>query len=72
MPQIFIGSDQICSVSTEPFREGVNVYECVLDSPVELDEDTVLILRQRNSTSQIGFIHDGQTDTPLISMAFSK
>ena len=35
VPQIFIGSDQICSVSTEPVSEGVNVYDCVLDSPVD-------------------------------------
>ena len=66
------GMDQSCSVSTEPVTEGVNVYECVLDPPVSVDGDVSLIVSQRNAASQIGFIHDGQTDTPLISVDSSK
>ena len=65
-PQIKIG-DQTCSVSTEPVTGGVNVYECQLNSPVEVDDS--LSVSQRNATSQIGFLHDGQTDTPLISIS---
>ena len=64
--------DQTCSVSTEPVTEGVNVYECVLDSPVSVDGVVSLIVSQRNAASQIGFLHDGQTETPLISVDSSK
>ena len=73
-PQIEVGPgmNQTCSVSTEPVTEGVNVYECVLDPPVSVDGSDRLIVSQRNAASQIGFLHDGQTDTPLISVDSSK
>ena len=73
-PQIEVGPgmNQTCSVSTEPLTEGVNVYECVLDSPVSVDGVDTLTVSQRNVASQIGFLHDGQTDTPLISVNSSK
>ena len=64
--------NKTCSVSTEPVTEGVNVYECVLDPPVSVDGDFSLTVSQRNAASQIGFLHDGQTDTPLISVDSSK
>ena len=72
MPQIVVDNDQSCSVSAEPVTEGVNVYECVLDSPVSVDGVVSLTVSQRNAASQIGFLHDGQTDTPLISVDSSK
>ena len=69
-PQIKIDDqtigDKTCNVSTEPVTRGVNVYECQLNSLVE---DDSLSVSQRNATSQIGFLHDGQTDTPLISIS---
>ena len=68
-PKIVIGTDQItCSVSTEQITDGVNVFECVLDFPVQVTENSSLSVRQRNSSSQVGFLHDGQIDTPLISV----
>ena len=72
VPHIIIGNNDSCSVSTEPVTEGLNVYECVLDSPVIVHEDTVMILRQRNSTGQIGLLHNGYKDTPLIYLDISK
>ena len=76
LPQIFVADNaQTCSVSTEPVTEGVNVYECVLNSPVagEAGEaDVSLTVSQRHAGSQIGFLHTGQTDTPLISLDVSK
>ena len=67
-PQIVVGTSY-CSVSMEPLMEGVNVYECVIDLPAKVES---LEIRQRNATSRIGFLHDGLTDTPLISVNFSK
>ena len=66
------GMDKTCSFSTEPVTEGVNVYECELDPPVSVDGDDRLIVSQRNAARRIGFLHDGQTDTPLISVDSSK
>ena len=67
-PQIVVDNDKTCSVSAEPVSEEVNVYECVLDPPVSVDGDDSLSVSQRNAASQIGFIHDGQTDIPLITV----
>ena len=61
-----------CSVSTEPATEGVNVYECDLNPPVAVDGEVSLTISQRHAGSQIGFLHNGQTDTPLISLDVSK
>ncbi|CAI7996588.1 Katanin-interacting protein [Geodia barretti] len=69
LPQIFVvDGGRTCNVSTEPVTEGVNVYECVLDPPVAVDGEVSLTISQRHAGSQIGFLHDGQTDTPLISL----
>ena len=69
LPQI---NGQPCNFSTEPVTEGVNVYECVLDPPVAVDGEVSLSISQRHAGSQIGFLHNGQTDTPLISLDVSK
>ena len=57
VPQITIGN-QTCNVSTEPVTEGVNVYECMLDSPVAADDS--LTVHQRNATT----VEPPLTDTP--------
>ncbi|CAI7999044.1 hypothetical protein GBAR_LOCUS2598 [Geodia barretti] len=65
---------QTCTVSTEPVTEGVNVYECVLDPAVAgdaVDGEVSLTISQRHAGSQIGFLHNGQNDTPLISLDVS-
>ena len=75
VPQIVIdtnGSKEVCNVSTEPVTEGVNVYECVLGSPVSVDGNISLTISQRIAAFQIGFLNDDQTDIPLISVDFSK
>ena len=60
-PSIEINYDIKCDLSTLQNTEYLNVYECVLASPVEVDvNDPFRII-------QISFLHDGQTDTPLIS-----
>ena len=67
-PEIVIGTEQKCSVSSEPITEGVNVFGCVFDFPVQVTENSSLSVRQRNSSSQIGLLYDGYMDTPLISV----
>jgi hypothetical protein len=75
LPQIVVDNIQTCSVSTEPVAEGVNVYECVLDTAGDaedaVDGEVSLTVSQRHAGSQIGFLHTGQTDTPLISLDVS-
>ena len=66
-PSIEIGYDIKCNLSTLQNTEYLNVYECVLASPVEVDVNDSFHIIQRYSSSQISFLHDGQTDTPLIS-----
>ena len=57
-----------CSLSSQPaLDEDLNVYECVPDSPVEVSESDSILILQRHSDTKIVFLHDGQTDTPLIS-----
>ena len=73
LPQIFVvDGDRTCNVSTEPVTEGVNVYECVLDPAGLAVDGEVSLISQRHAGSQIGFLHNGQTDTPLISLDVSK
>ena len=76
LPQIVVDNARTCSVSTEPVAEGVNVYECVLDTAGDaedaVDGEVSLTVSQRHAGSQIGFLHTGQTDTPLISLDVSK
>ena len=70
-PRVEIGDDTLCDLSTLHATEHLNVYGCVLESdpPVEIDSVHVV---QRYTTSLISFLHDGQTDTPLISVITSK
>ena len=65
-PEIKIG-EQNCSVSTQQINRGVNVYNCVFESPVAVGEEGSLEIIQRNATSQIAFIYNDMLDTPLIS-----
>ena len=63
---------QYCNLSPDQVTEHLNVYECILESPVAVDNvDSVLIV-QRNTSSRIAFLHDGESDTPLISLTISK
>ena len=71
-PIITIDSNQTCNVSTEPVIRGINVYECVLESPVAVDGNISLTISQRDAINRIGFLHDGQIDTSLISVNSSK
>ena len=61
-----------CNLSTLQATEYLNVYECVLDSPVEINGSDSVHIVQRYTTSQISFLHDGRTDTPLISVTTSE
>ena len=62
---------QYCNLSPDQVTEYLNVYECILESPVAVDDvDSVLIV-QRNTSSRIAFLHDGESDTPLISLTIS-
>ena len=71
-PAVEIDDNPLCDLSTLHATEYLNVYECVLDSPVEIDVDGSFHIVQRYTTSQICFLHDGQTDTPLISVTTSE
>ena len=55
-------------LTTLSATEHLNVYEYVLSSPVDVDGGNYIRVSQRNATSQICSLHDGQTDTPLISV----
>ena len=57
-----------CDLTTLSATEHLNVYECEVSPPVDVNEGDYMLIRQRNRTSQICFLHDGQTDTPLISV----
>ena len=57
-----------CDLTTLSATEHLNVYECEVSPPVAVEAGDYMLIRQRNATSQICFLHDGQTDTPLISM----
>ena len=46
----------------------INVYECVLGPPVTIGENSSVHIHQRYATRQIAFLHDGEKDTPLISV----
>ena len=71
-PAVEIDNNPLCDLSTLPATEYLNVYECVMDSPVVVNVSDSLHIVQRYTTSQISFLHDGQTDTPLISADISK
>ena len=70
---VSINGSTLCNVSSVQAIEGLNVYECVLSEtvPVPVGVGDYLDIVQRN-TSQVGFIHDRETDTPLISVITSK
>ena len=67
-PAVEIDDNPLCNLSTLHATEYLNVYECVLDSPVAIEGSDSVHIVQRYTTSQISFLHDGQTDTPLISV----
>ena len=71
-PAVEIDDNPLCDLSTLQATEHLNVYECVLDSPVEIEGSDSVHIVQRYTTSQISFLHDGQTDTPLISVTASE
>ena len=60
--------EAICNLSTLQATETPNVYECVLDPPVTIGENSSVHIHQRYATRQIAFLHDGERDTPLISV----
>ena len=62
----------ICNPSTPQGTGQPNVYECVLDPPMAVDEGSLVRIYQRNASRQIGFVHDGERDTPLISVTISE
>lgn len=64
-PEIRIDNDIICSLSTLHATEQPNMYECVLDPPVTIG---AIHIYQRYATRQIAFLHDGERDSPLISV----
>ena len=68
---ITTNDDLICNQSTLG-TEKHDVYECVLDPPMAVDEDNLVHFSQRNAAQQIGFVHDGERDTPLISVTISE
>ena len=81
MPCIRIGNNCItCNPSPSPpaTLDGApnvkpNVYKCLLaDSSVEVGDDDFLHINQRRADLQIGFIYNGTTDTPLISIDISE
>ena len=61
-----------CNQSTLQVTGQPNVYECVLDPPMEVGEDSLVSIYQRNAARQIAFLHDGERDTPLISVTVSE
>ena len=65
---INIGSNIItCDPSPSPLDDTPNIYECMLaNSTVEVGDDDLLRI------NQIVFLHDGTTDTPLISIDISE
>ena len=63
---------QYCNLSPDQVTEYLNVYECILESPVAVDDVDSVHIIQRNTSSQIAFLHDGESDTPLISLTISK
>ena len=71
-PAVEIDDNPLCDLSTLQATEYLNVYGCVLDSPVEIEGSDSVHIVQRYTTSQISFLHDGETDTPLISVTTSE
>ena len=63
---------QYCNLSPDQVTEYLNVYECILESPVAVDDVDSVHIIQTNTSSQIAFLHDGESDTPLISLTISK
>ena len=61
-----------CNQSTLQATEQPNVYECVLVPPMAVDEGSLVRIYQRNASRQIGLVHDGERDTPLISVTISE
>ena len=57
-----------CNLS--PFLDDTtNVYECmVTNSPFEVGDDAFLRINQRFAGFKVVFLHNGTTDTPLISI----
>ena len=62
----------LCNHSTFHATEQFNVFECILNPPIEIDENDSLYIEQRYSSKRIAFLHDGQMDTPLISLNLSE
>ena len=71
-PRIIINGTDICDLSTLHATEHLNVYRCTPDTEVEVGVGSTLHIAQRNATSLISFLHDGVTDTPLVSVITSK
>ena len=74
-PYIEIGENyRNCNLSIEPaLAEDVNVYECMVNSSVDVDDSDSLYIHQRNTDFQIVFLYyDGEKDFPLIFIDISK
>ena len=75
-PRITINGTDICDLSTLHATEYLNVYRCTPDTEVEIGVGSTLHIAQRNATSLISFLHDGEMDPPpdipLISLNISK
>ena len=65
---------EVKDITTEcNINQGLSVlYECILDSPVQVGNGDSLRVLQRHSDTRIAFIHDGVTDISLISVDISK
>ena len=71
-PRITINGTDVCDLSTLHATEHLNVYRCIPVTEVEIGVGSTLHVTQRNATSLISFLHDGQADTPLMSVITSK
>ena len=75
-PRISINGTDICDLSTLHATEHLNVYRCTPETEVEIDVGSTLHIDQRNATSLISFLYDGQadtpSDTPLVFLNISK
>ena len=71
-PRVSINGIHICDLSTLHATEHLNVYNCTPVTEVEIAIGSTLHIAQRNATSLISFLHDGGTDTPLVSVITSK
>ena len=60
-----------CNLSPDQVTEHLNVYECIFNPAVAVDDVDSVHIIQRSTSSQIGFLHDEESDTPLISLTIS-